>query len=494
MSLHSLALNRIHYMSRTTGTPLSDERLRVLEFAWNYYRRNSVGPLFQNIKKHTGVTRDRLSSLFPAGISSVYTWVGIPIQSRDKGCKPMAVIEVEDPREVYFDHNATTPVRKEVVDAMVGFLQDSSSFGNPSSSYDIGSRAYDVIERAREQVAGGLGVDAAEIYFVGSGSEANNLALRGLAARHARRRRNGGPQGHVVCSRVEHSSILETVRYLGKQGFEITWLDVAADGALSVDQVARAIRRDTVLVTVMAANNEIGTIYPYAEIGSLCSEKEIPFFVDAIQAYGNIPLRPKQMGISMLSMSGHKIGAPKGVAAIYIDGGLTIEPLIHGGSQESGMRAGTENVVGIMALGLAADLACKEMESERLRYLELRNQFLGRLAETIPEAVVNGTMENRLAHNLSVGFPDVDSGSVLLSLNQIGIAVSAGSACSAGANKGSHVLDAIGADSDNFGTIRFGFGKQTVSEDIDYLFAHLPRVLAGLNEHSDAELVAPLEH
>jgi len=192
------------------------------------------------------------------------------------------------------------------------------------------------------------------------------------------------------------------------------------------------------------------------------------------------------MGISMLSLSGHKIGAPKGVAAIYIDNGLSIEPLMHGGSQESGMRAGTENVVGIMALGLAANLACKEMQSQNARYLDLRNQFLGRLAEVVPEAIVNGTLENRLAHNLSVGFPNLDSGSILLSLNQIGIAVSAGSACSAGNNKVSHVLEAIGADSKRFGTIRFSFGKQTVSEDIDYLFEHLPRVLAGLNGSNGA--------
>ncbi|MBW1905680.1 MAG: aminotransferase class V-fold PLP-dependent enzyme [Deltaproteobacteria bacterium] len=177
---------------------------------------------------------------------------------------------------------------------------------------------------------------------------------------------------------------------------------------------------------------------------------------------------------------------PKGIAAIYIDNGLSIEPLMHGGSQESGMRAGTENVVGIMALGLAANLACKEMESQNARYLDLRKQFLDRLAEAVPDAIVNGTLENRLAHNLSVGFPNLDSGSILLSLNQIGIAVSAGSACSAGNNKVSHVLEAIGADSDRFGTIRFSFGKQTVSEDIDYLFAHLPRVLAGLNGSNGA--------
>jgi cysteine desulfurase len=481
MSVHSLALNRIHYMSRKTETPLSGDHMRVLEYAWNYYRKNSIGPLFQNIKKHTGVTKDQIALLFPAGLTSVYTWVGIPIQSRDKGCKPMATIEVKNPREVYFDHNATTPLRQEVVDAMVSFLQDSHTYGNPSSSYDIGSRAYDIVEHAREQVAGGLGVDPAEIYFVGSGSEANNLAIKGVAARQLRKRGNAVVKGHIVCSCVEHPSIIETVSYLGKLGLDITWLSVFRDGTLSAEQVAEAIRPDTILVTVMAANNEIGTIYPYTEIGSLCTENSIPFFVDAIQAFGKIQIRPRQMGISMLSLSGHKIYAPKGVAAIYIDQELTMEPLIHGGSQEMGIRAGTENVVGIMALGLAANFAFKEMESEKARYLELQNHFLDHLAHAVPNAIVNGTLENRLPHNLSVGFPGVDSGSVLLSLNQVGIAVSAGSACSAGNNEVSHVLEAIGADADNFGTIRFSFGKSTVAEDIDYLFTHLPGILTELN-------------
>ena len=482
MSLHSLALNRIHYMSRTTHTPLSGDHMRVLEYAWKYYRKNSVGPLFQNIKKQTGISRDQISALFPAGISSVYIWVGIPIQSQDKGCKPMATIKVDNPREVYFDNNATTALRPEVVDAMVSFLQDSHSYGNPSSSYDTGSRAYDVIERAREQVAGGLGVEPADIHFVGSGSEANNLALKGVTALYTQGTTSDEFKGHIVCSSVEHPSVLETVRYLGRNGFDITWLKVSSNGTLSVEQVAQALRWNTVLVTVMAANNEIGTIYPFAEIGALCAAKNIPFFVDAVQAFGRIPMQPKSMGISMLSLSGHKIGAPKGVAAIYIDPELIIEPLIHGGSQESGIRAGTENVVGILALGCAARLACREMESQNARYLKLTNHFLERLADTVPDAIINGTLENRLAFNLSVGFPDVDSGSVLLSLNQIGIAVSAGSACSAGDNKISHVLEAIGADSDKYGTVRFGFGKHTVTEDIDYLFTHLPGILAGLKQ------------
>jgi cysteine desulfurase len=479
MSLHSLALNRIYYMSKTTDTPLTDAHMRVLEYAWNYYRNNSVGPLFQNIRKHTGVSKEDLGALFPAGISSVYTWVGIPIQSRVKGCKPMATIDIEDPREVYFDNNATTPLRREVIDAMVTFLEDPHSFGNPSSSYEIGSRAYDTIERARNQIAQCLKVDPSEIFFVGSGSEANNLAIKGAAEKFLDK--NGDEAGHIICSSVEHPSVLETVRHLEAHGFDVTWLRPDAAGRISADQVAAALRDDTALVTLMAANNEIGTIYPTAEIGALCTEKGVPFFVDAIQAFGKIPLSPKKMGVSMLSLSGHKIYAPKGVAAIYVDSSLELPPLVHGGSQESGIRAGTENVVGILALGLAGNLICREREQETKRYFGLRDYFVERLNQTVPGAIINGTMEDRLAHNLSVGFPGIDSGSLLLSLNQIGVAVSAGSACSAGSNKASHVLGEIGVDPEIYGTLRFSFGKQTVKEDIDYLFEHLPKILEQFN-------------
>jgi len=479
MALHSLALNRIYHMSRTTGTPLTDRHMAVLEYAWSYYRARSVGPLFTNIMKATGVTRDEIGSLFPAGISSVYTWVGIPIQSREKGCKPMAAIDVKNPREVYLDHNATTPLRQEVIDAMVAFLQDPHSFGNPSSSYEVGSRAYDVIEMAREQVAQVLSVDASDVYFVGSGSEANNIAIKGLAEKY-NDVSGSNSKGHIVCSAVEHPSVLETVRYLEGQGFEVSWIGVNGDGLLTAQSVAEALRGDTALVTVMAANNEIGTIYPFAEIGAVCAARGIPFCVDAIQGFAKVPIRPKEMGISVVSLSGHKIYAPKGVAALYIDPALDLAPLVHGGSQEAGVRAGTENVVGIMALGLAAQLAWSEREQDTARFTSLREHFLNRLDDVVPDATINGTLDARLAHNLSVGFPHTDSGSILLSLNQIGVAVSAGSACSAGSNKVSHVLRAIGADAERFGTIRFSFGKATQLDDIDYLFAHLPAVLRQL--------------
>jgi cysteine desulfurase len=236
----------------------------------------------------------------------------------------------------------------------------------------------------------------------------------------------------------------------------------------------------------MAANNEIGTIYPIAEIGAICQAKGVPFHSDAIQAFGKIPLRPRAAGISLMSLSGHKIGAPKGTGAIFIDKDIELEPLVHGGGQEHGLRSGTENVAGIMAMGLAARLARKGMAGATAHYDALRTYFLDRLAETFPEAVINGTMEPRLSHNLNIGFPGVDSGSMLLSFDQIGVYVSAGSACSAGDDRLSHVLEAIGADR-SYGAIRFSFGLETSTADIDYLFRFLQQVLDQLREWPEDE-------
>lgn len=485
MALNSLIKTRIFQMGRATGTEVTERHLRVLDYALHYYRKNSVGPLYQNIKKFTGVSREEISSMFPNGLASVYVWIGIPIQSTAKGCKPMALLEVDNVREVYLDHNATTPLRPEVISAMVEFLQDNNSYGNPSSSYTVGSAAFDVIERARGQVAKCLNVEPEEIYFVGSGSEANNLAIKGIVHSHE--------SGHIITTSVEHPAVLETVKYLESQGYDATYLPVDSDGTLKSEQVLNAIRPDTILVSVMAANNEIGTIFPTEEIGAICEEKGIAFMVDGIQALGKIRMRPKSMGISMLTASGHKIYAPKGIGVIYIDKDCKVCPQVHGGSQEAGLRSGTENVVGIMSMGLAAHLACREMKAEQERFLELRNYFLLNLEQKIPDAVINGTLDHRLPHNLSVGFSGIDSGSVLLSLNQIGVYVSAGSACSAGSDKISHVLEAIGANSDNYGTIRFSFGKLTTKEDIDYLFSHLPDILKILlekNELEDVKLAA----
>jgi cysteine desulfurase len=476
--MHALAKMRCHRMAKATGTQLTPEHLTVLDYAWDYYRKRRVGPLYTNMNRNTGVDRDTIEDIFPNGLTSVYTWVGIPIQTTEKGCKPMALIEVENPREVYFDSNATTPVRSEVVDALTAFFGDARSFGNPSSSYGLGGLAYDVIDRARRRIAKCLRAEPAEIFFTGSGTEANNLAIKGVASQHE--------SGHIISTNVEHPSVLQTLRVLESEGFDVTFLPVATDGTLSADAVAQAIRPDTILVSIMAANNEIGTIYPVAEIGAICQARKVPFHVDAIQAFGKVRIYPKESGINILTMSGHKIYAPKGVGALYLDPEMALDPSIHGGGQEKGLRSGTENVAGILAIGVAAKLLRTEMDERNARYEYLRQRFLNKLNDIEPDAIVNGTLESRLPNNLSVGIPGVDSGSLLLSLDQIGVYVSSGSACSAGDDEVSHVLQAIGVDSDRYGTIRFSFCHDTTKEDIDYLFEHLPKILANLrNEEED---------
>ncbi len=470
--MHALAKMRCLRMAKATGTQLTPEHLTVLEYAWNYYRKRRVGPLYTNMNRNTGVDRNTIEDIFPNGLISIYTWVGIPIQTTKKGCKPMALIEVENPREVYFDSNATTPVRSEVVDALTDFFRDTRSFGNPSSSYGLGGLAYDVIDRARRRIAKCLRAEPAQVFFTGSGTEANNLAIKGIASQHE--------SGHIISTNVEHPSVLSTLRLLESEGFDVTYLPVASDGTLSADAVEQAIRPDTILVSIMAANNEIGTIYPIAEIGAICRARKVPFHVDGIQAFGKVRIFPKESGIDILTMSGHKIYAPKGVGALYLNPELALDPLIHGGGQENGLRSGTENVAGILGLGVAAKLLRTEMDERNARYDYLRQRFLSKLKETEPDAIINGTLESRLPNNLSVGFPGVDSGSLLLSFDQIGVYVSAGSACSAGDDEISHVLEAIAVDSDRYGTIRFSFCHDTTKEDIDYLFEHLPKILAQL--------------
>lgn len=464
----------INRMARKTGTTLTVEHMKILSYAWEYHAKHKVGPLFRNIRKHTGATKEDIERLFPHGLGSVYAWVGIPVQSAETGCKPMASIQMDERRDVYLDYNATTPVRKEVAKCLMQYLEDPLGFGNPSSSTSLGRRAYETLEAARAQVAGCLQAKPENILFTGSGSEANNMAIKGVAAQHFPRK------GHIISSPIEHASVLSPLRYLQELGFEVSFAEVDRDGLVSAEAVRRHIRRDTILVCIMAANNEIGTINPLREIGETCRNFGIPFMVDAIQAFGKIALSPGEMGISLLSLSGHKIYAPKGVGALYIDERLSLTPLIHGGGQEFGLRAGTENVGSIAALGLASVLIHREMEEERRRLTELRDYFLERLAKVAPDFIVNGSLQSRLPNNLSIGFPGVDSGSLLLSLNQAGIYVSSGSACSSGSTEASHVLREIRADTENCGVIRFSFGVPTTREDIDYLLKYLPPILANL--------------
>ena len=256
------------------------------------------------------------------------------------------------------------------------------------------------------------------------------------------------------------------------------------DGRITAQSVKNNLRKDTILVSIMAVNNEIGAINPIGEIGEVCQAADVPFMVDGIQGLGKIKLLPRKMGISLMTMSGHKLYAPKGVGALYINKGISIVPLIHGGAQEYGLRAGTENIGSIMAFGLAAKLACSEMEKENRRLLELRNYFLEGLRKIEPGIIVNGSLEHRTANNLNIGFPGIDSGSLLLSLNQIGIYVSSGSACSAGSTDASYTIKALGVDTDRYGIIRFSFGLPNTREDVEYLFKYLPTILEQLKAES----------
>ncbi len=472
--MDNLASTMIHEMARRSGTEVTDEHWSILGYAYDYYKKNRVGPLYPNIRRHTGASKADIARLFPAGLSSVYVWVGIPIHSPDQNCKPLATVKVDSPREVYLDHNATTYIRDEVKDLLVDHHRRDDSFGNPSSSTELGRRAHRLVEAAREQVASCLGVNSEEIVFTGGGSAADNLAIKGVAFQHLAR------PGHLITSRTEHAAVLASMAFLETLGFEVTYLDVAGDGRVRPEDVARSLRDDTILVSIMAVNNEIGVINPFEEIAGLCRDAGVPFMTDAVQAFGKLPLAPKSSGISMLAISGHKIYAPKGIGALFVDEGQPLLPLIHGGGQERGRRAGTENVAAIMALGHAAKLAHRERESEHRRMCELRDYFLARLSDVAPGAIVNGSLEHRVPGNLNIGFPNIDSGSLLLSLNQIGIYVSSGSACHAGSVEASHVIAALGVDTEQYGTIRFSMGRRTDKADLDYLFAHLGELLALL--------------
>lgn len=260
----------------------------------------------------------------------------------------------------------------------------------------------------------------------------------------------------------------------------MTYLDVSKDGRVTAQSVKDHVRKDTILVSIMAVNNEIGTINPISEIGEVCKVANIPFMVDGIQGFGKISLLPERMGISLMSMSGHKIYAPKGVGALYVGKGISLVPLIHGGEQEHGLRAGTENVGSILAFGLAAKLAHSEMEKENKRLLELRSFFLDGLGKIEPDIIVNGSLEHRIANNLNIGFPDIDSGSLLLSLNQIGVYASSGSACSAGSKEASYTIKTLGVDTDRYGIIRFSLGLPNTKEDVKYLLKYLPQILEQL--------------
>lgn len=401
-------------------------------------------------------------------------YIQLENDSQEGKCQEGIKIPVYDFREVYLDHNATTPLLPEVAGILADYAHGKFGYGNPGNLNPPGYYAADYVVDARIRIAKCLNVDPKEIYFTGSGTEANNTAIKGIAFAHLQEK------GHIITTKTEHKSVLQTMEYLESLGFEITRLDVDSMGRVSPELIEQSIRDNTILVSVIMANNEIGTINPIKKIGAVCKEAGVPLMSDAVQAFGKLPIAPDEMNLSLMTFSGHKVYGPKGIGGLYVSKELSLVPLIHGGGQEFGLRSGTENVGYIIAFGVAAQLAHEDMQAEAERLTHLRNYFLNQLAEVEPGYQLNGPLEDRIPNNLSIGFPGIDSRALQKSLNRIGISVSISSACSAKTNPDSHVLTAIGADTLTYGTIRFGFGRDTGKEDIDYLFLYLGQILDSL--------------
>lgn len=361
---------------------------------------------------------------------------------------------------IYLDNAATTRTAKEVLETMLPYFYEN--YGNPSAVYSLASRSKSAVSHAREQAASLIHASASEIYFTSGGSESDNWALRGIAEAYADRGK------HIITTKIEHHAILRTCEYLEHHGVEVTYLDVDQNGMVSLEDVERAIRPDTILVSVMAANNEIGTIEPIREIGRICHEKGVLFHTDAVQAMGHIPLDVKEDQIDLLSASGHKLNGPKGVGLLYIRKGVKIRSLIHGGSQEHGRRAGTENVPGIVGLGTACCLAEKSMEERSAYETNLRNYAIRQLSEKIPDLKVSGDLTRRLPNNIHIRIPGAEGQMMLILLDQKGICASSGSACSSGSLDPSHVLKAIGVpDEEAACAIRLTLSHETTKEEID---------------------------
>jgi len=380
-------------------------------------------------------------------------------------------------RQVYFDHAATTPVKREVLDAMMPYF--SEAYGNPSSIYALGRKSRKAIEEAREKVAGVLNADPSEIFFTGSGTEADNWAIKGVAYANAKKGK------HIITSAIEHHAILHTCNYLESEGYEVTYLPVDADGLVSPEDVEKAIRPDTILVSIMTANNEIGTIQPIAEIGRITRSKNVLFHTDAVQAVGHMKLDVKELNVDLLSLSAHKFYGPKGVGALYIRKGTKITQYMHGGAQERNRRASTENVPGIVGLGKAIELAHENMETSNKKLITLRDRLINEVLEKIPYVRLNGHREKRLPGNVNFSFEYLEGESLLLMLDMKGIAGSSGSACTSGSLDPSHVLLAIGLPHEiAHGSLRLTLGEDNTDEDIDYLMEVLPPIVERLREMS----------
>ncbi|MGD2174569.1 MAG: cysteine desulfurase NifS [Candidatus Brocadiaceae bacterium] len=379
-------------------------------------------------------------------------------------------------KRVYMDHSATTPTRREVIDAMVPYFGEE--YGNPSSVHSAGQRTREVVEEARRSIALQLGASPDEIVFTSGGTESDNLAIGGVAAA-------GGPEGHVITSAVEHKAVLKACEVLEKRGHAITRLPVDEYGRVDPADLRDALRPDTVLVSIMTANNEVGTIQPVAELAAVAAEVSVPFHTDAVQAVGKIPVDVDALGVDLLSLSAHKFYGPKGVGALYVRAGTRIEPMQVGGHHEGGRRAGTENVPGIVGMAEALRLACAEMSDEAQRLRALRDHLQEGLMEAVEDVRLNGHPTERLPHLLNLSFTNVEGESMLLSLDAVGVCVSTGSACTSGTLDPSHVLIAMGIPPEvAHGSLRFSLGRQNTREQVEYVLQKLPPIVERLRQMS----------
>lgn len=380
-------------------------------------------------------------------------------------------------RNVYLDYSATTPVKEEVLQEMIPYFTEK--YGNPSSLYDIGLENKEAISRAREQVAALINAKPSEIYFTGCGTEADNWAVFGTAEKLKAK------GNHIITTRIEHHAMLHSCAALEKDGFAVTYLDIDKNGMIDLKQLEEAITDKTILISIMLVNNEIGTIEPVKEAAAIARKHQILFHTDAVQALGNVPIDVKELGVDMLSVSAHKIYGPKGVGALYIRKGVQINNFMHGGAQENRRRAGTENVPGIVGFGKAAEIALRDLNKHIEHSKILRDHLRERILTEIPDTFVNGTMEHRHPGNLNVTFEYIEGEAILLLLNQLGISVSTGSACSSASLEPSHVLSALGVPVEMIhGTVRFTVGDMTTMEDIDYVADSLKTVVQRLREIS----------
>ncbi len=380
-------------------------------------------------------------------------------------------------KTIYLDNNATTKTDEEVVKEMLPYLLDN--YGNPSSIYKISRDNRKAIEDAREKVADILNCEPSEIYFTSGGSESDNTAIRGIAHSY----RNKG--NHIITSKIEHPAVLETCKQLENEGFEVSYINVDENGILDLEELKSKIKDNTTLITVMFANNEIGTIQPIKEIGEIAKERNIIFHTDAVQAVGSIKIDVKELNIDSLSLSAHKFYGPKGIGVLYVKKAVKFEKFIKGGHQEKNKRAGTENVAGIVGLAKAMELAYKDLEEHNKKIKELRDYYVEQIKEKIPYIKINGDMEKRLPGNSNISFRFIEGEGLLLNLDLKGICASSGSACTSGSLDPSHVLLAIGLPHEiAHGSLRISIGKYNTKEEIDYVIENLVEIVGRLREMS----------